>query len=111
MTQRLTALLMIAVLALSVCPVWAEGGVTVTDIRYFGSQNWPFPHTLLAAFTAEYDGGEVRPDGEEIAEAAWFDVRSPLPPIPQPGSISRAMIDDFLVHSKPQPDRVGRQTP
>ena len=88
-----------------------EVGVEVTNIRYFGSQNWPFPHTLLAAFTAEYASGEVRPDGEEIAEAAWFDVRSPLPPIPQPGSISRAMIDDFLVHSKQQTARIDRQTP
>lgn len=77
-----------------------EIGVEVTAIRYFGSQNWPFPHTLLAAFTAEYDGGEVRPDGEEIAEAAWFDVRKPLPSIPQPGSISRAMIDDFLASQR-----------
>ena len=73
-----------------------EVGVEVTDIRYFGSQNWPFPHTLLAAFTAEYASGEIRPDGDEIAEAAWFDARRPLPLVPSPGSISRALIDDFL---------------
>ena len=77
-----------------------EVGVEVTAIRYFGSQNWPFPHTLLAAFTAEYASGEIHPDGEEIAEATWFDVRNPLHPIPQPGSISRAMIDDFLAHRR-----------
>ena len=73
-----------------------EVGVEVANIRYFGSQNWPFPHTLLAAFTADFASGEIHPDGDEIAEAAWFDVRKPLPPIPQPGSISRKMIDDFL---------------
>ena len=81
-----------------------EVSVEIQNLRYFGSQNWPFPHTLLAAFTAEYAAGEVHADGEEIVEAAWFDARSPLPPIPQPGSISRAMIDDFLEHlnnSKP----------
>ncbi|MBR6471056.1 MAG: NAD(+) diphosphatase [Victivallales bacterium] len=80
--------------------VLEEVGVKVQNLRYFGSQNWPFPHTLLAAFTAEYACGEVRPDGEEIVEADWFDIRHPLPPVPQPGSISRAMIDDFLASQR-----------
>ena len=78
--------------------VMEEVGVRVRNIRYFGSQNWPFPHSLLAAFTAEYAGGQLQPDGEEIVEARWFARNGDLPPFPEPGSISRAMIDDFLAH-------------
>jgi NAD+ diphosphatase len=69
-----------------------EVGVEVDNIRYFGSQPWPFPHSLMVAFTAEYAGGEVRPDGDEIVEAQWFDARS-LPTLPPSVSISRRMID------------------
>lgn len=69
-----------------------EVGVEVKNIRYFGSQPWPFPHSLMIAFTAEYAGGEVRPDGEEIVEARWFDPRE-LPKLPGSISISRRLID------------------
>ena len=69
-----------------------EVGVEVTNIRYFGSQPWPFPHSLMVAFTAEYAGGEVRPDGEEIEEARWFDADE-LPRLPPSISISRRLID------------------
>lgn len=69
-----------------------EVGVEVKNIRYFGSQPWPFPHSLMIAFTAEYAGGEVKPDGVEIAEAAWFTPEN-LPKLPPSISISRRMID------------------
>ena len=69
-----------------------EVGVEVRDIRYFGSQPWPFPHSLMIAFTAEYAGGEVRPDGDEIEEAQWFDAAQ-LPKLPASISISRRLID------------------
>ena len=69
-----------------------EVGVEVKNIRYFGSQPWPFPHSLMIAFTAEYAGGELRPDGVEIEECAWFDADK-LPKIPPPISISRRLID------------------
>ncbi|MGQ0750946.1 MAG: NAD(+) diphosphatase [Betaproteobacteria bacterium] len=69
-----------------------EVGVEVCNLRYFGSQPWPFPHSLMVAFTAEYAGGEVRPDGEEIAEARWFDAAS-MPKLPPGISISRRLID------------------
>jgi len=69
-----------------------EVGVQVKNIRYFGSQPWPFPHSLMIAFTAEYAGGEVRPDGVEIEEARWFDVEE-LPNRPPSISISRRLID------------------
>jgi NAD+ diphosphatase len=69
-----------------------EVGVEVRDIRYFGSQPWPFPHSLMIAFTAEYAGGPVRPDGEEIQEAQWFDANK-MPDLPPSISISRRLID------------------
>jgi NAD+ diphosphatase len=69
-----------------------EVGVEVRNIRYFGSQPWPFPHSLMIAFTAEYAGGEIRPDGVEIEEARWFEA-SELPKLPPGISISRRLID------------------
>src|SRR6187399_3322694 len=68
-----------------------EVGVEVKNIRYFGSQPWPFPHSLMVAFTAEYAGGEIRPDGVEIESARWFDVDE-LPNLPPSISISRRLI-------------------
>ena len=59
-----------------------EVGVEVKNIRYFGSQPWPFPHSLMIAFTAEYAGGELRPDGVEIEEARWFEPGD-LPKLPE----------------------------
>ncbi len=69
-----------------------EVGVEVKNIRYFGSQPWPFPHSLMVAFTADYASGEVRPDGVEIAEAYWFEPGT-LPGLPPGISISRRLID------------------
>jgi NAD+ diphosphatase len=69
-----------------------EVGVEVANIRYFGSQPWPFPHSLMIAFTAEYAGGELRPDGVEIEEAQWFDAAA-LPKLPPGISISRRLIN------------------
>ncbi|MGN6360528.1 MAG: NAD(+) diphosphatase [Thermomicrobiales bacterium] len=72
-----------------------EVAIEVTNLRYFASQSWPFPHSLMLGFTADYAGGEVSVDGEELAEAGWF-TRDALPNIPGKPSIARALIDDFL---------------
>jgi len=77
-----------------------EVGVRVKNIRYAASQPWPFPNNLMFGFTAEYAGGEITPDGKEIAEAGWFG-RDQLPPIPSRISIARRLIDDFFAHSLP----------
>ena len=69
-----------------------EVGLEIENLRYFGSQPWPFPHQLMIAFTADYAGGEITPDGVEIEEAAFFDVGK-LPNLPAGISISRRMID------------------
>ena len=70
-----------------------EVSVEVGDLRYFGSQSWPFPNSLMIAFTAEWKAGEIRADPAEIADAQWFDIDA-LPEMPPPKvSISRALID------------------
>lgn len=71
-----------------------EVGVEVNEIRYFGSQPWPFPHQLMIGFTAQYAGGEIQIDGTEIVDAGWFRAGS-LPGVPQKLSISRWLIDAF----------------
>ena len=73
-----------------------EVGIEIKDPRYFASQSWPFPHSLMLAFTAEYAGGELRPDPAEIAEARWFGPGDALPELSPRQSISRALIDAHL---------------
>ena len=72
--------------------VFEEVGLRVRDLRYFGSQSWPFPHSLMVAFTAEYDGGEIRLDENEIAEAQWYGPGDTLPPTPTGVSIAGELI-------------------
>lgn len=74
--------------------VQEEVGVTLKNLRYFGSQPWPFPNSLMIGFTAEYAGGEICPDPSEILEARWFS-RGRLPEIPSSVSIARQLIDAF----------------
>ena len=71
-----------------------EVGIAVQNIRYFGSQPWPFPNSLMIAFRADYAGGEICVDGSEIIEAAWF-KKDELPRIPPRISIARKLIDWF----------------
>jgi NAD+ diphosphatase len=72
-----------------------EVAIRVKNIRYFGSQPWPFPDSLMIAFVADYAGGEIKTDGSEIMEAAWFE-RDHLPKIPPKISIARQLIDWFV---------------
>jgi NAD+ diphosphatase len=74
--------------------VLEEVGIQVCNIRYFGSQAWPFPDSLMVGFTAEYAGGELRPNPQEIADAGWF-AADALPQIPPRISIARRLIDWF----------------
>ncbi len=69
-----------------------EVGVSVSRIRYFASQPWPFPHSLMIAFVCEWTGGEIRPQAGEIEAARWFDVLQ-LPKLPSRISIARRLID------------------
>ncbi|MBQ4430501.1 MAG: NAD(+) diphosphatase [Synergistaceae bacterium] len=74
-----------------------EVNISVKGIKYFGSQTWPFPNSLMLGFTAEYESGEIRPDGEEISHAGFFtpdEIRGMN--IPDKASIARKLIDSFL---------------
>lgn len=69
-----------------------EVGIDVDDLRYFASQSWAFPHSLMIAYTARYAGGDLRPDPGEIADARWF-AADALPELPTPLSIARLLIE------------------
>jgi NAD+ diphosphatase len=72
-----------------------EVGIDVKAMRYFGSQPWPFPHSLMVGFFAEWAGGEICPDGTEILDAQWFRAQA-LPPVPPRMSIARRLIDTWV---------------
>ena len=71
-----------------------EVGVDVSDIRYVGSQNWPFPSQLMVGFVARYAGGEVRVDHEELEDARWF-PRGQLPSRPSRHSIAGYILKNY----------------
>lgn len=74
-----------------------EVGIEVRNIRYFGSQPWPFPNTLMVGFTAEHATGELVIEKRELVQAAWFEPEEVLRlRIPRGGTISRRLIDWFL---------------
>ena len=72
-----------------------EVGIRLKNIQYMASQPWPFPSNLMLAFKAEYAGGELLLQDEEIAEAAFFDFYQ-LPTIPPKGSIAYWMIEQVI---------------
>jgi NAD+ diphosphatase len=82
-----------------------EANIDVRNIRYFGSQPWPFPDSLMIGFTAEHASGEARADPTELADVGWFTIDA-LPPVPPRLSIARAMIDDWVRRMGGDPDRL-----
>lgn len=72
-----------------------EVGVVITNLRYAGSQPWPFPHSLMTAFIADYQSGELRCQPEEIEEAHWFDLDK-LPDVPGEVTLSGQIIQQLV---------------
>jgi NAD+ diphosphatase len=72
-----------------------EVGVEIANVRYFGSQPWPFPHSLMVGFVADHASGDIVVDGEEIEDARWFRADA-LPPVPPRLSIARQLIDAWV---------------
>jgi NAD+ diphosphatase len=72
-----------------------ETDLEIRNIRYMGSQPWPYPNSLMLGFTAEYAGGEVRFADEELTSGGFFTADN-LPPLPGPPSIARQLIDNWL---------------
>ena len=75
--------------------VHEETGLEIKDIRYFGSQPWPYPSGLMVGFTAHYAGGQIHVQREELKNVAWFN-RDHLPKLPEKLSIARQLVDDWL---------------
>ena len=76
-----------------------EVGLRVGGLRYFGSQCWPFPHSLMVAFLAEYAGGEIHCQAGEIVDAQWFPLDR-LPALPHRLSVARRLIDHAVAEAK-----------
>jgi ADP-ribose pyrophosphatase YjhB (NUDIX family)/predicted DNA-binding WGR domain protein len=72
-----------------------EAGIEIKNIKYFGSQSWPFPNSYMLAFTAEHESGEIKIGEDEIADAGWFGADE-IPKVPGSLSISRKLIDWFI---------------
>ncbi|KAE8544675.1 NAD(+) diphosphatase [Marinobacter nauticus] len=72
--------------------VMEETGLAVTNIRYQGSQPWPFPHQLMLGFFADYESGELRLQEDELADAGWFTVDE-HPPVPSETTIAGRLIN------------------
>lgn len=75
--------------------IMEEVGLKVHNIKYFGSQFWPFPNSLMVGFTADYESGEINVDGKEIIDAKWFDVDG-INPMPSNISISSELIEWYI---------------
>ena len=72
-----------------------EVNVEIENLRYFSSQSWPFPHSLMIAFVADYAGGELTPDQNEIEAAGWFELDA-LPILPRRETIAHRLIDSVI---------------
>ncbi|MDF7800891.1 NAD(+) diphosphatase [Pontiellaceae bacterium B1224] len=81
--------------------VMEETGLEITNIKYHSSQPWPFPHSLMVGFTADYVGGEIRIDPKEIADAGWYTANNLPEKIPSKATIARKLIDHFLSSQHP----------
>ena len=82
-----------------------EVGIEVSSIRYMASQSWPYPHSMMFGFHAEYSAGEITPQIGEIEDARWFNLNA-LPALSSQRSISRYLIELYLarMNSKPDPE-------
>lgn len=79
--------------------VFEETGLKIRNIKYFGSQPWPYPCGLMIGFTADYQNGEIKLQQSELTSGSWFNM-SNLPMIPEKLSIARMLIDDWIKSQK-----------
>ncbi len=73
-----------------------EVGLEIENLRYFGSQPWPFPCGLMVGFTADYKSGEISLQRSELRDGQWF-TKDNLPTLPEKLSIARKLIDDWIL--------------
>lgn len=75
--------------------VMEESSIKVKNLRYVTSQPWPFPQSLMTAFMAEYDSGDIKIDPKELLDAGWYRYDA-LPLLPPPGTVARRLIEDTV---------------
>lgn len=75
-----------------------ETGMEITNLRYFGSQPWPYPCGLMVGYNADYVSGDLHLQRDELSRGAWF-TKSNLPTIPEKLSIARMILDDWISKS------------
>lgn len=75
--------------------VMEETGLSIKNISYFDSQPWPYPCGLMVGFTADYAGGDIHVQRQELSKCAWFH-RDHLPRLPEPLSIARHLIEHWI---------------
>ncbi|MBP9722634.1 MAG: NAD(+) diphosphatase [Gammaproteobacteria bacterium] len=79
--------------------IYEESRIEVTNLRYFGSQPWPFPHSLMLAYIADYKSGEIIIDKNELEDVRWFNLKNlrTCPDLlPAKGSLSRMLLDYLI---------------
>ena len=76
-----------------------ETGINITNIRYFGSQPWAFPSSMMMAFLADYHSGNIKPDYSELSDAQWF-LPDEMPLVAPKGTIARQLIDKTIADIK-----------
>ncbi|MDR0806889.1 MAG: NAD(+) diphosphatase [Enterobacteriaceae bacterium] len=83
--------------------VMEESNIRIKNLRYISSQPWPFPHSLMAAYMADYDSGELKIDPSELLDADWFHHEK-LPQLPPAGTVARRLIEDTIVLCRAEQD-------
>ena len=83
--------------------VFEEAGIRIKNARYVGSQAWPYPHSLMIGFIADWDSGELRLDPFELEDGDWYDIDQ-LPRVPFKGTIARRLIDTVIAEIEQEHD-------
>ncbi|ATI64044.1 NAD(+) diphosphatase [Edwardsiella tarda] len=81
--------------------IMEESNLQIRNLRYVASQPWPFPHSLMMAFLADYAAGELRHDPKELQEAGWYRYDR-LPQLPPAGTVARRLIEDTVALCRAQ---------
>ena len=75
--------------------IFEETGIKIKNLKFHSTQSWPFPNSLMIAYTAEYDSGELKINKDELVDARWFHWQK-MPNLPIKSSIATQMIEEFV---------------
>ena len=80
--------------------VFEETRIVVENVKYFGSQAWPYPNSLMLGFTAQYKSGEIDVGSDELEAAEWCPADDMPNTFPGNISISQWLVTDFLKRTR-----------